>query len=65
MKVTTELDVQTSRRGEAALDDSNELRGAKPLDQDLACDHQNGDRSDDHREAPLSNRLHFIGSIIG
>jgi hypothetical protein len=63
MKVAAEVKVQTSRLREIALDDSDGLRSAEPLDQDLACNHQGGNRSDDHREAPLSNRLHFIGSI--
>jgi hypothetical protein len=63
MKVATELNVQAGRIGKAALDDSNRLCGAERLDQGLACDHQDDDRSGDHREASLSNRLQFIGSV--
>ncbi len=63
MKFGTEMDVQTSRVGETALENSNGLRSAEPLDQDLACGHQDDDRSSDHQDSPLSIRLHFIGSI--
>lgn len=62
MKVTTELNVQTCRLGEFALDKSKRLSAVEGLDQGLACDHQDEDHGNDHREAPLSNRLHFFGS---
>jgi hypothetical protein len=62
MKVATELNVQIRCRGELVFHDSNQLTGTESLDQDLACDHHDDDRSGDHCDAPLSNQLHFIGS---